>query len=59
MRPDPPKEEKWVWREKNVFLDPGIEIMSTILNSQVRKTGLEKEKYVPRPAQGRKPGLGM
>ena len=40
-----------------MFLDPGIEIMSTILNSQARKTGLGKEKYASRPAQGRKPGL--
>ena len=32
--------------------------MSTILDSQVRKTGLGKEKYASRPAQGRKPGLG-
>lgn len=31
--------------------------MSTILDSQVRKTGLGKEKYASRPAQGRKPGL--
>lgn len=33
--------------------------MSTILNSKVRKTGLGKEKYASRPAQGRKPGLEM
>ena len=40
-----------------MFLDPGIEIMSTILGSQAQKPGLGREKYVPRPAQGRKPGL--
>lgn len=40
-----------------MFLDPGMEIMSTILGSQARKPGLEKEKYASRPAQGRKPGL--
>ena len=33
--------------------------MSTILDSQAWKTGLGKEKYALRPAQGRKPGLGM
>ena len=42
---------------ENKQLDPGMEIMSIILNSQVRKTGLGKEKYAPRPAQGREPGL--
>lgn len=31
--------------------------MSIILSSQVRKKGLGKEKYTPRPAQGRKTGL--
>ena len=31
--------------------------MSIILGSQVRKTGLGKEKYASRPAQGREPGL--
>ena len=55
--PDPPKEERRVWECENKQLDPGIEIMSTILNSQVRKPGLGKEKYASRPAQGRKPGL--
>ena len=40
-----------------MFLDPGMEIMSTILGSQARKPGLGKEKYASRPAQGRKPGL--
>ena len=54
---DPPKEENRVWECENKQLDSGIEIMSTILNSQVRKTGLGKEKYASRPAQGRKPGL--
>ena len=48
-----------VWECENKQLDPGIEIMSTILNSQVRKPGLGKEKYASRPAQGRKPGLEM
>ena len=57
MRSDPPKEENRVWECENKQLDSGIEIMSTILNSQVRKTGLGKEKYASRPAQGRKPGL--
>ena len=42
-----------------MFLDPGMEIMSTILGSQARKPGLGKEKYASRPAQGREPGLGM
>ena len=57
MRPDPAKEERRVWKCENKQLDSGIEIMSTILNSQVRKTGLGKEKYASRPGQGRKPGL--
>ena len=57
MRSDPPKEENRVWECENKQLDSGIEIMSTILNSQVRKTGLGKEKYASRPAQGREPGL--
>ena len=34
-----------------------MKIMSIILSSQVRKKGLGKEKYTPRPAQGRKTGL--
>ena len=57
MLPDPPKVEEWVWREKNKQLDPGMKIMSTILSSQTWKTGLEREKYAPRPVKGRKTGL--
>ena len=49
-RPDPLKEEKRVWECENKQLDPGIEIMSTILDSQARKPGLGKEKYASRPA---------
>ena len=57
MVPDPPKDKTRVWKCENRQLDPGMKIMSTILESQARKTGLEKEKYAPRPAQGRKKGL--
>ena len=57
MLADPPKEEKWVLRCENRQLDPGMKIMSTILDSQTRKKGLRKEKYAPRPAQGRRMGL--
>ena len=59
MLADPPKEEEWVWKCENRQLDPGMEIMLTILNSQTRKKGLEREKYARRPAQGRKTGLEM
>lgn len=53
MLADPPKVEKRVWREKNKQLDPRMEIMSTILDSQAQKTGLGKEKYAPRPVRFR------
>ena len=36
MFPDPPKEERRVWECENKQLDPGMKIMSTILNSQTR-----------------------
>lgn len=53
MLADPPKVEKRVWKCENKQLDPGMKIMSTILDSQTRKKGLRKEKYAPRPVRFR------
>ena len=57
MLADPPKVEKRVWKCENKQLDPGMKIISTILDSQTQKKGLRKEKYAPRPVKERNTGL--